>query len=99
MANRVASNPIVLDTFTSDVVISTGRVKVSKITIASATAGDIVEFIDKAGNPVFRLVQSYGTPGSSTEDFDQFVFENGLTFDTSASTGLGSGDLVFIYLA
>lgn len=99
MANRVDANPIVLDTFTADVVLSTGRLKVSKILLASAAAGDVLELIDsKNGLPVFRMVNT-AAPGWDESDFAPFVFEDGLTFDQSASTGLGAGDLVFIYLA
>jgi hypothetical protein len=99
MANSLTTNPIVLDTFAADVVISTGRLKVSKILLASAAAGDTLELIDsKWGLPQVRIVNT-ASPGWDESDFGGFVFENGLTFDQSASTGLGSGDLVFIYLA
>ena len=97
MANRTSSNPVVLDTFTSDVVISTGRTRVRKIVLASAAAGDVLEFINNAGQPQLRMVQTL-SPGWEETDLDGFTFDGGLIFDQSASTGLGAGDLVFIYL-
>jgi hypothetical protein len=100
MANRTKNNPIVLDTFGADVELTPRGVplNINKIVLYSAAAGDLLTLIDAAGNKILTLSQ-WADGGSTTEDFNPQRFVDGVTFDTSASTGLGSGDLVYIYLA
>lgn len=98
MANNTATNPIVIDTWTSDITITAYTCMVKKIVLLSADANDILYLENAAGDQVCNIVQKHA--GGTTEiDFGQKgqVFQ-GLQIDVSDCTGLGSGDKVWIYL-
>jgi len=98
MANNVVSNPIVIDTWSADITISESPVTVRKIVFKSAADGDIMVFENKLGVQVAWLVQT-GAADTVELDFgDGFKFSEGLQIDVSDCTGIGSGDLVWIYL-
>ncbi len=99
---KFETNPIVINAFGNDIIISDGPVTVSSIVLDSASAGDTAVFIDRSGNEAIRLANNYGDDtnhGSvvwSPPRGKPFKFD-GLRFDDSAS-GLGDGDYVFVYL-
>lgn len=97
MANKLTTNPIVLDTFSADVIISTKHIIVQKIVLYSAADGDILRLEDHNGDPVFWITQT-GAVDTVERDFgpDGFRFD-GLQMDVSDCTGLGANDLVWIY--
>jgi len=96
MANQLTGNPIVIDTYSADVVISANRVRVASIVMEGATAGDTATFLDKNANEVLRL--SNTANGGSIVWSPAVPFEfNGLTFDDSASS-LAANDFIYIYL-
>jgi len=98
MSNSLVRNPILLDTFTSDIVISTDPITVKKVRFKSAADGDILVFEDKNGNQVLWLTQT-GAGDVVSVDFGVKGFRfDGLKIDVSDCTGIGSGDLVWIYL-
>jgi len=95
MANNMG-NPVTIDTFGSDVVISDRQVSVVSIVMEGATAGDTATFIDANGREVLRLSNSIGLASVVWSPAKPFLF-NGLTFDDSASS-LSANDFVFIFL-
>lgn len=99
MANVLTTNPISIDTFNADVTVAAARIKVRKITLVSAAAGDDLVFIDTLNVPVVHMAQNVAG-GMVSLDFGKegHNFNNGFIYDTSASTGLGSGDAVLIYV-
>jgi len=96
MANQTSGNPVVIDTFGSDVTISSNKVQVTSIVMEGATAGDTATFLDRDGNEVLRLSNSIGSASVVWSPAEAFRF-NGLTFDDSASS-LAANDFVFIFL-
>ncbi len=101
MANSTSTNPIVIDTYTADVVVSTGRITVSSIVMEGASAGDTATFIEgRPGGSVEVLRLSNTVNGGSIvwTPSVPFTFQHGLTFDDSASS-LATNDFIFIYLA
>ena len=98
MANDVKQNPITIDTWSADITISTSPVTVKKILFKSAADGDILVLENKNGDQVAWLVQT-GAADTVELDFgDGFKFVDGLQIDVSDCTGIGSGDLAWIYL-
>lgn len=99
MVNSVTSNPIVIDTFGSDVTISTTAVKVKSIVMEGASAGDTATFIVGNGGSreVLRLSNTVASASIPWAPSGGFTFQDGLIFDDSASD-LASGDFIFIYL-
>jgi len=96
MANQTTGNPVVIDTFGSDVAISSNKIKVTSIVVEGASAGDTAVFLDRDGNEVSRLSNAANGASVVWSPAEPFRF-NGLTFDDSASS-LAAGDFVFIYL-
>jgi len=96
MANQTTSNPVVIDTYTADVVISANRVCVSSIIMEGAAAGDTATFLDKNANEVLRLSNTANGGSIVWSPAEPFTF-NGLTFDDSASS-LAANDFIYIYL-
>ena len=96
MANQLTGNPVVIDTFGADVVISANKVQVLSIVMEGATAGDTATFLDRDGNEVLRLSNDIGTASKVWSPAEAFRF-NGLTFDDSASD-LAASDFIFVYL-
>jgi hypothetical protein len=101
MANRTVTNPIFIDTWTSDIVLANKDtpMTIRKIRLFSAAAGDIFALENAVGDQTLRLVQE--TNDRMVEvDFhdDGFKFSGGVTIDVSDCTGLGVGDYVWIYL-
>jgi len=56
MANKTDKSPIVLDTFSSDIVVSTRPMIISGIHFYSGTATDHFSLEDKDGNEVIHLL-------------------------------------------
>lgn len=97
MANSIVRNPMFIDTWDADVTLSTTPIKIKKIRLLSAAAGDLLYLEDKSGNQVALLIQE--TNGRVVElDFGNGQRFNGLQIDVSDCTGLGSGDKAWIYL-
>jgi len=96
MANQLTGNPRVIDTFGSDVTVSTTSVKVTSIVLEGASAGDTAVFNDSNGNEVLRLSNSAAN-GSVVWSPSKPQRFKGLTFDDTASS-LAANDFVFIYL-
>lgn len=98
MANSVVTNPIVFDTFNTDVTLSSTPIHVRAITFKSAAAGDVFVLEDRSGNKVVVLGQNING-GTVTLEFPEgFWFSQGLYFDQDdTNSGLGSGDWVLIY--
>ena len=98
MANDVASNPITIDTWSADITISESPVTVKKIVFKSAADGDIMVLENKHGTQVAWLTQT-GAADTVELDFGEgFKFTEGLQIDVSDCTGIGSSDLLWIYL-
>ena len=96
MANQTTGNPVVIDTFGADVVISANKVTVTSIVMEGATAADTATFIDRDGNEVLRLSNEIGGASAIWSPAEPFTF-NGLTFDDSESDLAGS-DFVYIFM-
>lgn len=96
MANQTTGNPVVIDTFGSDVAVSTNKVTVNSIVMEGATAGDTATFLDRDGNEVLRLSNTANGGSIVWSPAVPFTF-NGLTFDDSGSS-LAANDFVFIFL-
>jgi hypothetical protein len=60
MANRINTNPIALDTFGSDITVSTAGMKVSGFHFYSGTATDHFSLEDKDGVEVIHLLANTG---------------------------------------
>lgn len=99
MANTNNGKIAKIDTWTSDISIaSIGiTVHVRKVRLYSAAAGDLLYIEDGLGSQVILIVQT--TNGRITEvDFGEGFTFNGLQVDVSDATGLGSGDICWIYM-
>lgn len=97
MSNSASSNPIILDTWSSDITISSAPVIVRKIRLFSAAAGDKFYLEDKYGTQVFYMVQATNARVTEVNFNDGFRFD-GLQVDVSDCTGLGTSDIAWIYL-
>lgn len=75
MANNLKTNPIVIDTFSADVTIWTGHIKVKTIVFWSTAADDKLVLEDKNGTPVVYLQLA------TAKDTKQINFGEGITFD------------------
>ena len=84
MANLTDTNPIVIDTFSADVVISRGPVVVTDIIFWSSAADDKVSIDDKDGNVAFyyQLATAKDTRHIHFGKGGR-VFQNGLVLDVS----------------
>ena len=98
MANSITSNPIIIDTWSADIVLSKAgeSFMVEQIKLLSAADADIVAFDNAAGTKIWQMVQT----GASdvVDDYIVFNFSDGVTIDVSDCTGLGAGDILWIYL-
>lgn len=100
MSNETSKNPIILDTFSSDFTLrSLKPIRVRKIRMKTAAANDIFVLEDRSENKVVWLqTEIAGQPVEIDFADDGFIFD-GLQFDADdGQSGLGSGDLVWIYL-
>jgi hypothetical protein len=95
MANSLNTNPIVIDTFSGDVTITTEPVQIDTISFTSSSAGDIATLDDKNGNLVYYQSTSAAN-GSESLSFDGLRIQ-GLTLDVSDGTYAGTARLL-IYL-
>ena len=98
MSNVLTRNPLYLDTFTDDVVISSDPIRVMKIRLKSATDGDILVLEDKGGNQVVWLTTESITDPVECDFGPHGQMFNGLQMDVSDCTGLGANDLVWIFV-
>lgn len=97
MANSIVRNPIFIDTWSADIVISDKPFLVEKIVLFSAAAGDLLYLEDKNGNQVDLIVTKVNAQETEHTWADGFRFD-GLQIDVSDCTGLGSGDKCWIFL-
>lgn len=99
MANSTTTNPVVIDTYTADVVVSRTPITVTSIVMEGASSGDTATFIEGHGGTAEVLRLSNGANGASVvwTPAEPFTFNNGLIFDDSASS-LATNDFIFIYL-
>lgn len=101
MANDINSNPIVLDTWGSDITIKSkgDPLCIKKIRLLSAADGDIFCFERQDGTQIFNMVQT-GAGDVVEVDFGVSgqLFTDGVQVDVSDCTGLGASDIVWIYL-
>lgn len=101
MSNNVNVNPVVIDTFGSDVVISSTPVTVSSIVMEGASAGDTATFIVDPSHGTTEVLRLSNAASGATAPWKPaipFTFQNGLVFDDSASS-LATGDYIYIFLA
>ena len=99
MANTNDGKIAIIDTWSSDISLFTSSVAVKKIRLFSATAGDKLYIEDKNGNQVALLVQETSALNITELDFgDEGFLFNGLQIDVSDATGIGAGDIAWIYL-
>jgi len=98
MANLIDTNPISIDTFSSDVVISRGPVVVTDIIFWSTVANDVLALDDKDGNPVLYYMLATGKDTRHIH-FGKGgrVFQNGLVLDVSDGVYTTASKL-FIYV-
>ena len=94
MANNLNTNPVFLDTFTADVTIATGPIKIKEIVIQDTTAGDTATFIDSNDVECARVSVDIG--GSIGRITPNSWFTRGVVFDASASS-IASGGYCYIY--
>ena len=96
-ANDSANTPMRIDTFGSDVVISSGNSYIENIVITAYTSAKTITFIDDDGDPVLVLECPAGyTITWPNDGSGPKRFTNGINFDDSAS-GLASNDFIFIW--
>jgi len=96
-ANDTTNTPMRIDTFGSDVVISTGRSWIENIVITAYTSAKTVTFIDDDGGVVLVIECPAGyTVTWPNDGTGPKEFTNGINFDDSAS-GLAASDFIFIW--
>jgi hypothetical protein len=102
MSNKLTTNPIILDTFNADFLLSANPATVKKVVLFSATAGDVFSLIHGSsapGNEGIRLIQNSGKMAEIDFNGAEQIFPNGLFFSAADNVGLDSGaDRVLIYL-
>ena len=98
MANTNDGKIVKIDTWSSDIELFTVPITVKKIVLYSATAGDLLYIEDKNGNQVTLVAQAISATTTERDFGDEGIRFNGLQIDVSDCTGLGAGDLAWIYL-
>ena len=98
MANTNDGKIVKIDTWTSDIELFTVPITVKKIVLYSATAGDLFYVEDKNGNQIALVAQTVSATTTEMDFGDEGVRFNGLQVDVSDCTGLGAGDVAWIYL-
>ena len=98
MANTNDGKIIKIDTWSSDIELFTVPITVKKIVLYSATAGDLFYVEDKNGNQIALVAQTVSATTTELDFGDEGVRFNGLQVDVSDCTGLGAGDVAWIYL-
>lgn len=104
MANSTTTNPIVLDTFSSDIIVTSSSSRIVTVVLKSLTGEDHFTLEDPNGINVIDLV----VPGTDDTDdantvvlpfgFPGFFCGRPLTCDVSDGT-YNSGTVAYIYLA
>ena len=84
MSNNLNTNPILIDTFSADVIISREPVVVTDIIFWSTAANDVLSLDDKDGNLVLYYMLATGKDTRHIH-FGKGgrVFQNGLVLDVS----------------
>lgn len=96
MANDLKKNPIFIDTFSTDVVISDTPIKVKTITFWSTAADDKLVLQDKNG--VISVYLQLATAKDTRQiNFGEGMMFNGLTLDVSDGTYTSASRLI-IYM-
>ncbi len=98
MANTNDGKIVKIDTWSSDIELFTVPITVKKIVLYSATAGDLFYIEDKNGNQIALVAQTISATTTELDFGDEGIRFNGLQVDVSDCTGLGAGDLAWIYL-
>ena len=98
MANTNDGKIVKIDTWSSDIELFTVPITVKKIVLYSATAGDLFYIEDKNGNQIALVAQTVSATTTELDFGDEGVRFNGLQVDVSDCTGLGVGDVAWIYL-
>lgn len=102
MANSLSTNPIVLDTFTSDVIVFNNFGVITLIVLRADNVGDDAVFTDNNGVQAIHIAHNNSNGMTVWSPKSPVFFVNGLKFDSGLSSGLGAGfgesDLLFIYL-
>ena len=98
MANTNDGKIVKIDTWSSDIELFTVPITVKKIVLYSATAGDLFYVEDKNGNQIALVAQTVSATTTELDFGDEGIRFNGLQVDVSDCTGLGAGDLAWIYL-
>ena len=93
MANSLNTNPIYLDTFTSDVTVVDGRVQIYAVYFETDADNDVLVLKDKDGNVIWRQTATaetvdggttYDQPNGNMVVFTHPIMANGLILDVSA---------------
>jgi hypothetical protein len=100
MSNRINGTDKVIDTFSEDVVLSVGRIEISKIYVYSDSLAARAVFVDAAGDVVAPIPcpAGEGVTLDCGRKFTGMVFRQGLTLKVSLST-LNVGDVILIWEA
>lgn len=93
MANNLSGNPIMIDTFGADRVISATAVKLSALVVTAKAARECV-FIDASGAVALPLMIS---ANSSVVVPGPLYFDNGLAFDESGSS-MAANDTITAFI-
>ena len=97
MANNLNTNPVYIDTFGSDVTVSTDQVVISCVTVVETnnTAARYVTFIDNNANVVLRVPVAQNDM-NIWGPIKPFRFTNGFIYDESAST-VANNDIILVF--
>jgi len=85
MSNNLKTSPIIIDTFSDNVTISTTTIKVKTIVFWSTGADDTLVLEDNSGVPVVYLALAVAKDTKQI-NFGEGVVFNGLTLDVSDGT-------------
>jgi len=97
MANVLTSNPIYLDTFSSDITIAAKQIKIRAISFISTNADDKLVLEDNSGVPaVYIKLPTAKDSKAITFAGEGQVFNNGLICDVS--DGAYNDSVCLIYL-
>lgn len=103
MSNNLKTNPIIIDTFDADFVVSADPITVKKVVLFSAAATDKFSLLHGVADTAPECIRvKQGADLNAAVDFNSgaHIFPNGLFFDASAiNAGLdNTTDRVLIYL-
>ena len=98
MANNLTTDPIVIDTFSVDVVISAIGLKVKSIIFTSDSVGDVFVLEDVNGVEIFRAKINSADASIVWTPSDGQWFNKGVYLNVSRGTYTGTAKaLIYIY--